>query len=267
MTILLLFCLLVAMSLFMTGAWLIERQTGQSGWIDTIWSFSTGIVGVAGALIVVGDESLSLRNFVVAGMVAIWSFRLGSHIARRTLKSGGVDPRYSNLKKEWGDSAAMRLFLFLQSQAIAGFILVLAVYMAAHNPAPFPNIADCIGIIIFAVAVLGEALADRQMREFGVDPANKDKVCDVGLWSISRHPNYFFEWLGWVAYPIIAISFTQGHFMGWLAILAPIQMYYLLVHVSGIPPLEAHMLKSRGDKFRDYQRRVSAFWPIPKAVK
>ena len=103
------------------------------------------------------------------------------------------------------------------------------------------------------------------LQQFGADPANNGKVCDVGLWRLSRHPNYFFEWLGWLAYPMIAIDLGGAYPGGWLAILAPMLMYYLLVHVSGIPPLEEHMLKSRGEAFRDYQRRVNAFWPIPGA--
>ncbi|MBN9066604.1 MAG: DUF1295 domain-containing protein, partial [Rhizobiales bacterium] len=75
---------------------------------------------------------------------------------------------------------------------------------------------------------------------------------------------YFFEWLGWLAYVIIAIDFTDAYPWGWLALTGPLLMYWLLVHVSGIPPLEAHMLRSRGTAFRDYQHRVNAFWPGPQ---
>jgi steroid 5-alpha reductase family enzyme len=81
---------------------------------------------------------------------------------------------------------------------------------------------------------------------------------------MSRHPNYFFEWMGWFAYAIIAIDFSGGYPWGWLALAGPALMYWLLVHASGIPPLEAHMLRSRGQAFRDYQHRVNAFWPGPQ---
>jgi steroid 5-alpha reductase family enzyme len=82
---------------------------------------------------------------------------------------------------------------------------------------------------------------------------------------MSRHPNYFFEWLGWFAYAVIAIAIdlTCSYPWGWLAVAGPVLMYWLLVHASGIPPLEAHMLRSRGDAFRAYQQRVNAFWPGP----
>jgi steroid 5-alpha reductase family enzyme len=107
-------------------------------------------------------------------------------------------------------------------------------------------------------------IADRQLAAFRDDPANKGRVCDVGLWGMSRHPNYFFEWMGWFAYTIIAIDFSGGYPWGWLALAGPALMYWLLVHASGIPPLEAHMLRSRGQAFRDYQHRVNAFWPGPQ---
>jgi steroid 5-alpha reductase family enzyme len=87
-------------------------------------------------------------------------------------------------------------------------------------------------------------------------------VMEIGLWRYSRHPNYFFEWLGWCAWPLLAITMAFG--WSWLSLLAPLLMYWLLVHVSGIPPLERHMLASRGDKFRALQARVNAFFPGPR---
>ena len=105
------------------------------------------------------------------------------------------------------------------------------------------------------------ALSDAQLKRFREDPANAGRVCDVGLWRWSRHPNYFFEWFGWLAYPVIALS--TGYAWGWASLLAPLFMYWILVYVTGIPPLEAQMLRSRGDRYRDYQLRTSQFFPLP----
>jgi len=88
----------------------------------------------------------------------------------------------------------------------------------------------------------------------------RGRVCDVGFWRYSRHPNYFFEWLGWLAYPLLAIDATRLDW-AWLSLSGPAFMYWLLVHVSGIPFLEKHMVRSRGDAYRAYQQRVSAFFP------
>ena len=87
------------------------------------------------------------------------------------------------------------------------------------------------------------------------------RICERGLWGWSRHPNYFFEWLGWLGWPLLAIG--AGYPWGWLSLLAPAWMYYLLVHISGVPPLEEAMRKSRGEAYADYAARVNAFWPAP----
>ena len=89
----------------------------------------------------------------------------------------------------------------------------------------------------------------------------KGGLMDQGLWAWSRHPNYFFQWLGWVAYPVIAVRPDRP--LTWLSLTAPVVMFGLLRYVSGVPPLETAMLASRGEAFRDYQRRVSPFFPLP----
>ena len=88
-------------------------------------------------------------------------------------------------------------------------------------------------------------------------------MCEAGLWSWSRHPNYFFEWLGWLAYAVMAVDLSGAYPLGWLALSGPAFIYYLLRHVSGVPLLEASMAASRGDAYRDYQARVSPFFPRP----
>jgi steroid 5-alpha reductase family enzyme len=254
----------VALCAVMALAWLVALRTGQSGWIDAIWSFAVGAAGVAAALLPVeGSQAFPERQYLVAGLAAAWSLRLGLHIVARTLR-GGDDPRYAQLRREWGEDFPRRLFSFLQIQASAALLLVVAIFAAARNPSPALGFGDFLGLAIMVAAVLGEGLADRQLARFRADPANRGKVCDVGLWGYSRHPNYFFEWLSWLAYVAIAVDFGGGYPWGYAAIAAPLFMYWLLVHVSGIPPLEAHMLRSRPEAFRDYQARVNAFWPGPR---
>lgn len=251
----------VGLAVTMAIAWLIAIRSGRSGWIDAIWSFAVGAFGAMAALMASLDGDNHQRQWLIAIIALAWSLRLGFHIAIRTLNDDRDDPRYGQLKQEWGDRFRGRLFWFLQIQAGAAFLLVMSIMAAAHNPSPALGLADWFGVSLMAAAVGGEALADRQLRAFRADPANKGKVCDVGLWGLSRHPNYFFEWLGWTAYAVIAVGFPITHAWGFVALAGPVLMYWLLVHVSGIPPLEAHMLRSRGERFRRYQARVNAFWP------
>ncbi|WP_220129651.1 DUF1295 domain-containing protein [Sphingomonas chungangi] len=253
----------VALSIAMAGAWAIARKPGRSGWTDVIWSYAIGVAGVVVALAPI-DGPPGKRQWLVAVLVGGWSLRLGTHIALRT-KGAHDDPRYAELRHEWGDRFDRRLFGFLQIQAIAAWLLSASILVAARNPAPAFGLSDGAGAAILLAAVIGEAVADAQLSSFRTNPANRRRVCDQGLWGLSRHPNYFFEWLGWVAYAVIAVG-PDGRFgWGWLALSGPAFMYWLLVHVSGIPPLEAHMLRSRGEAFRATQRRIRAFWPIPKS--
>lgn len=246
----------------MALAWYLQQRTGNSGWVDTTWSFGVGATACFVALMPLEQGSPHWRQFVVAALAAVWCIRLGSHIALRT-RGVKDDPRYRQLAEAWGEDAPRRMFWFLQSQAAIGILLALAVVVAAHNPEPVFRIQDAIGCAILLIAIGGEALADRQLSQFRRDDANRGKVCDVGLWRWSRHPNYFFEWLSWFSYPVLAVDFAGNHPFGWFAVLAPGVMYYILVHVSGIPPLEAHMLRTRGEAFRAYQKRTRAFFPLP----
>jgi len=252
----------LALSLLMAGAWLAQRLSGNAGWIDVVWSFAVGLVGAIMA--VVPFDQVSPRQLVVAALVVAWSLRLGLHIAQRTLRHGD-DPRYRQLMLDWGDGFSFRLFWFLQIQAAVALALVLAISVAGHNPEPFGRHLDLLGIGVLTAAIFGEAVADRQLAVFRADPANRGRICDVGLWGRSRHPNYFFEWLAWVAYVPIAVAWTASYPAGWLVLAAPALMYWLLVHVSGIPPLEAHMLRSRGQSFDAYRAQVNAFWPSLRA--
>ena len=254
----------VSLSILMTGAWLVQQRTGNSGWVDTIWTFALGLVGAGSALWPVAGAAPNARQWLVAALVAVWSLRLGIHIAVRTVGATD-DPRYAAFAKDWGVDSPRKMFLFLQNQGLGSIPLVFAIFVAARFPGDALRLADYLGGLILFVGIAGEALADAQLKNFRADSASKGRVCDVGLWRWSRHPNYFFEWFGWLAYPVIGLSLASPLFYPWgfATLLAPVFMYWILVHVTGIPPLEAQMLSSRGDRYRDYQSRTSQFFPLP----
>lgn len=255
----------IALSVIMALAWVIQQRSGNSGWVDVSWSLGVGSVAFLVALYPMHASWPHWRQLAVAILALCWSLRLGVHIAGRT-REVADDPRYRDLIAKWGANAQRRMFQFLQSQAVVGVILVISIALAAHNPDPTLRTIDLISVTLLFGAIGGETIADRQLRLFNVDRQNRGTVCDVGLWGWSRHPNYFFEWLFWVGVAIIAVDLDGHNPYGWLALAAPVSMYWVLVHVSGIPPLEAHMLRSRGDAFRAYQRRTSAFFPIPPST-
>ncbi len=255
--------------LFMVVVMLVGATTvllsRNGGWTDVFWTFGTGIAGVAAALPPLQAEPATPRQLLVAALVALWAIRLGSYVAVR-VASGPEDARYALMRERWGPRFGTRLFWLALAQAPATALLCISIAVAAQRPGPIGG-ADIAGFAILLAAIIGEGVADRQMKRFKSDPANKGKVIDTGLWGWSRHPNYVFEWLGWVAYPLIAIDLTGGWPLGWLSLIAPAVMYLILTRVTGVPPLEEVMLQSRGDAYRAYQARVPAFLPNPFSRK
>ena len=185
----------------------------------------------------------SLRGLIVAVCALAWALRLGLHIVARTWRSGD-DPRYQKLEASWGKQAGVRLFLFLQAQAFVGAFLALCIALAALSQ--FWALRDGLAGALFVAAFVGEAAADSALARFKANPANRGRICDVGLWSRSRHPNYFFEWLTWVAAALAAVDPFVGGFYWLAALAAPALMYWTLRYASGVPPLEERMAATRG---------------------
>jgi steroid 5-alpha reductase family enzyme len=169
------------------------------------------------------------------------------------------DGRYRKLRRDWGPHAQAGFFLFFQAQALADVVFSIPFLIAMRNAAPFPSAWDAAGLLVWLAAVGGETLADAQLARFRADPLHRGRTCRVGLWGWSRHPNYFFEWLHWWSYVLLA----AGTPWGWLNLFAPALMLFFLFRVTGIPATEARALESRGEDYRDYQRTVSAFLPRP----
>jgi steroid 5-alpha reductase family enzyme len=150
------------------------------------------------------------------------------------------------------------MFWFFQSQAVACAVFAVPLLLALLNERPLGWL-DALAVVIWLAAVTGETLADRQLARFRHDQRNRGRVCRSGLWAWSRHPNYFFEWLHWWSYVCLA----WGAPWGWLAVIGPAVMLYLLLRLTGIPPTEAQAVRSRGEAYREYQRTTSAFIPWP----
>lgn len=240
-------------------AYAFSRRVDNYGFVDVVWSYAFAVLAGFYAL---AGQGWPVRRALLAAMVAVWSLRLGTHLAVRVASHHPVeDSRYVQLRRDWADVFATKMFGFFQLQAVSVVALGVAFLFAAQNPAPQLHALEFAGAALWLLAISGEALADAQLASFKRDPANKGGVCTVGLWHYSRHPNYFFEWLIWVAYFLFALASP----LGWIAIIGPAGILFLLLRVTGIPMAEAQSLRSRGDAFRRYQRTTSAFVPwFPK---
>lgn len=243
--------------LVMAMLWFVQRRTGDAGIVDVGWSYLLGAAAVFAAL--TADGSLVYR-VLIATLVGVWSLRLGTHILVDRVLSGAEDGRYTMLRDKVGGRIQPILFLFYQFQAVLVPVLSLPYVTAASIDHPTLAWTAYLGAVVWTAAIVGEWIADRQLKAFKRDPDSKGKTCRRGLWNYSRHPNYFFEWFTWVGYALIAL----GSDLWYLAWAAPALMLLLILKVTGIPPTEARAVISRGDDYREYQRTTSAFVPWPK---
>jgi steroid 5-alpha reductase family enzyme len=239
--------------------WLISVRLNNYGFLDAIWSLSVAILAPLYALLGSGYAERKILFALVGGA---WSLRLGLYILVRVWRQHPVeDNRYKTLRKEWPTPA--RFFLFFEIQAFIAVIFSLPFALAAMNPRPALGAAECIGLALAACATIGEWTADWQAQRFKRNRANAGSVLNVGLWRYSRHPNYFFESIVWWGFFIAALDSPYG----WITVICPLLMLYVLLKVTGIPLTEKHSLESRGDAYREYQRTTSRFIPwFPKSA-
>lgn len=252
----LLLAALVLVVALMSGLWLWQRRSGRADWVDVFWAGSIGLLALFYALL--GDGAIEKRLLVVL-VAGTWAFRLTRHLAVRLAGHDEEDGRYQALREHWGDRAQLWLFVFFMGQAAVAWLFALPAWVVANDPSGALSVWVVLGVALWFVSLAGESIADRQLAAFRNDPTQRGKVCKLGLWRYSRHPNYFFEWLHWFSYPLIAMGAPHQ----WVAWLGPVLMFLFLYRVTGIPYTEKQSLKSRGEAYREYQRSTSAFFPWP----
>ncbi|MBV9697698.1 MAG: DUF1295 domain-containing protein [Gammaproteobacteria bacterium] len=246
--------LVLALAVLLMGAgWGWQRRHHNAGIVDVLWSAGLGGAALLAALLAPG--ALAPRT-LVALCGGLWGARLARHLWLR-VRAEGEDGRYRALRAHWGGDQR-RIFALFQFQALLVALFALPFVIAAGNRSVQPHWL-ALGLGIWLLAVAGESWADRQLARFRAEPANRGRTCRVGLWRYSRHPNYFFEWLHWFSY----VAFAVGAPQGWVAWSGPVLMYLFLRYLSGIPYTEAQALRTRGDDYRDYQRRTSMLFPWP----
>ena len=245
---------LIALIVIFSAVWVWQLKTANAGMVDPVWAYSLGLVAVLYAVLGNGDP-VSRALAALGGLV--WGVRLGTHLWRRNFGKP-EDARYRRFREEWGDKAASKMFWFFQVQVVISMLLSIAFLVPSYRSST-PAIGWIgLAVVVWIASVVGEGIADRQLKRFTQDPANHNSVCRVGLWRYSRHPNYFFECVHWVAY----IALSIGPPWGWATLLPPVLMVFLLLKLSGIPLLEESMAKRRAG-YADYMRTTSALIPWP----
>lgn len=236
----------------MLAVWQVQRRTRNADWVDVAWSY---LMAAAAIVYAATGAGATLPRLAVGILGATWGVRLGTHLAHRVWNEA-EDGRYRQMRGAIGNHDGKWLAFFMLQ---AGFTVLFSLpfWVVAQNPVVGVTPWLGAGIVLFGVALAGESIADRQLARFRADPANRGRVCDIGLWRYSRHPNYFFEWLHWFSYVLLGV----GAPCWWITPIGAALMGASLAWVTGIPFVEAQSLRSRGEAYREYQRRTSAFFP------
>ncbi|MEM8553282.1 MAG: DUF1295 domain-containing protein [Pseudomonadota bacterium] len=247
-------------ALGMLGAWVVERRTGNGGWVDVFWTLSL-TTGTAAGVFAASRIGVPIELGYAATtlvMLMLWGGRLGAHLFARS-GSKQDDPRYQEMRAAWGDRVAVQMLFNLQAQVILSLPLVITLLAAAMVPGPFEVLKVIPGI---AIAGLGLVIGWKADRDLAIFKRSNKGLCSYGLWGWSRHPNYVGEIIFWAG--IAALSLGHG-ISGAFAAVGPVAIYILLRFVSGVPMLERHMSEKYGEAFATYCETTPALFPWPLA--
>ncbi|MFI5430120.1 DUF1295 domain-containing protein [Aeromicrobium sp. UC242_57] len=227
--------------------------------IDIFWGPGFVVAAVVSYLVSARGDGNDTRRLVVLVLTAVWGLRLGAYIGKRNI-GHGEDRRYTSMMRQRKDQALIP-FLIRRIYGMQGGLIILIslpVQFAMYQSEAI-GIIGSIGIAIWLIGFLFEAVGDWQLARFKADPANAGKVMDRGLWAWTRHPNYFGDACVWVGLFLLAL----GAPWGLVAIVSPIVMTKLLTSFSGKAVLERGMRRSKGEAYEAYVASTSGFFPLP----
>jgi len=241
---------------FVAAIWLVSVVMRDASIVDIAWG--PAFLVIAGVSYWKGDGAAA-RSHLLLALVALWSLRLAGYLAWRNLGSG-EDFRYRKMRAYWGPRFWwVSLFTVFLLQGSLAWMVSAPIQLAMASPLPERlGWLDWAATALFVAGFLFESVGDLQLARFKADPASAGKVLDSGLWAWTRHPNYFGDCVQWWAFFLIALATPRG----WVSIVGPLLMTFLLMRVSGVPMLERSLRKTRPG-YDDYRERVAAFFPRP----
>jgi len=242
--------------LYMSVIFCVALVKKDNSIVDIAWG--VGFICVA-LLTFFLKEGFTARHLIVSGLILIWGMRLALHIALRK-KGKGEDYRYAKWREDWGRWFVLRsYFQIFMLQGIFLFVIALPIILVNFSMRETLTLVDILGVGVWCIGFFFEAVGDYQLRRFKKNPASKGKIMTTGLWIYTRHPNYFGEVVLWWGIFLIALSVDNG----WLAVLSPLTITFLLLRISGVTMLEK---KYKGNpEFDAYAQRTNVFFPwLPK---
>jgi steroid 5-alpha reductase family enzyme len=242
-------------SVSMLALWGLAVRIRDASHVDAAWALLTAACGVVYALL--GDGAASNRG-LAAVLAAVWGLRLGLYLLFDRVLGKEEDGRYQRLRRKWGSRAKRRFFWLFQVQAAAVVLFSLPFALLALDSDDELGFGVWLGAAVWLAGNAGAVVADRQLARWRASLGNRGRTMRRGLWSWSRHPNYFFEFVTWCGVALVATAAPWG----WISWAVPAGLLFLLFRITGIPATEAQALRSRED-YAEYQRTTSVFVPLP----
>lgn len=239
----------------MVATWMLSLVLKNASIVDIVWGLGFAITSWVLAITIDGD---STRQILLAVMVGSWGLRLGGYLAKRNI-GHGEDWRYKAMRKKKGARFGLiSLVTVFGLQGVLMWVVSLPVMFGNSDATPGVGPLAVIGVMVWAVGLSFEAVGDWQLVQFKKDPNNAGKVMQTGLWSLTRHPNYFGDALLWWGIGIVGAETGSGV----IGFIGPVVMTVFLLRVSGVPMLERSLMKRR-EGYAEYAARTSAFIPRP----
>jgi steroid 5-alpha reductase family enzyme len=245
----------ITIAVVMVSTWIISLVIKNASIVDIVWGAGFAVTSWVLAISVDGNSG---RQLLLAIMVGLWGTRLALYLAKRNL-GHGEDWRYKAMRKKKGKNfGIISLVTVFGLQGVLMWVVSLPVILGNADDSPGVGPIAVMGIMLWAVGLMFEAVGDFQLARFKKDPANATKVMDKGLWSLTRHPNYFGDALLWWGIGIVGAETGSGVF----GFIGPVVMTFFLLKISGVPMLE-RSLSRRREGYADYVARTSGFIPRP----
>lgn len=244
--------LVVALGLSVVG-WLIHLPVRNASVADSIWSLL--FVAMALTYLTAAPE-INDRGYLSLFLITLWGARLSVFLTRRNWGEA-EDRRYAEMRARNDPGFQWKSFyLVFGLQAILAWIISLPLLAGIVGSGPLGWV-DTMGVALYFVGLLFEAVGDQQLADFRSNPVNRAQVMDRGLWRYTRHPNYFGELCIWWGLYLLALG--AG---GWWSIVSPLLMTWLLLRVSGVALLERD-IAARRPAYRDYVLQTNVLFPGP----
>lgn len=251
---------LAVLLVLFTGGWLVSLPLRDAGITDILWGLGFIVVGWFDLL--GSGVGATPRGLLVCVLTTLWGLRLALHIGYRN-RGKGEDHRYAEWREEAGGSFWwISLFKVFLLQAVILWVVSSPLRLAqGDGRAGGLGIMGAAGLALWIAGFLYETIADWQLLRFKQRSDRHDRVLRSGLWSLSRHPNYFGESMLWWGIGLLALPVG-----GALALIGPCLLTFLLLRISGVALLDRTMSERRPD-YADYVRTTPAFFPVPRALR